>query len=515
MHGLDDQSSALIFGPFRLQPSARSLERCGAVLQIGGRALDILIVLAEHAGKVVDKRELVKRVWAGLNVDEGSLRFHISNLRKVLGDGDEGARYIVNVPGRGYCLAAQLSKSASSSRELPRSFESPSPRSLPIPLSRMIGRDVVVDQLSRDLSQHRVITIVGPGGIGKTVVAIALAHRQLAEFDAQVVFIDFGALKDAALVPTTIASSLDLTASSNDPMSDLLSALQGRRMLLVFDSCEHILDTLAPIVERIARELPDLHILATSRESLRTENERVYRLLPLDCPPVSDVVYSADVLAYPATQLFVERIGESLSEFKLSDDEAPIVVDICRRLDGIALAIELAAGRVDAYGIAGTASLLDSRFSLLWRGRRTAIPRHRTLSAALDWSYDLLTDTESVALRRLSIFAGPFTLEAALAVASYDGISEAEAVEAFSNLLAKSLIATSPSESRLRYRLLNTTRVFAAEKLAGSAESDLVARAHAIHFRDFLEEVALDQAAPSTLEIGSCTPTICAMCGPP
>ncbi|MGY4293021.1 putative ATPase [Bradyrhizobium sp. i1.4.4] len=269
-------------------------------------------------------------------------------------------------------------------------------------------------------------------------------------------------------------------------------------MLLIFDSCEHIIDELAPLAEHIVQEAPELHILATSRESFRTEGERVHRLFPLDCPPQRDGLGIAEILAYPASQLFVERIAESLGEFELSEEDAPLVAEICRRLDGIALAIELAAGRVNAYGIAGTASLLDSRFALLWRGRRTAIPRHQTLSAALAWSYDLLPAAESATLRGLSVFVGPFTMEAALAVASSQGISEPEAVEAISNLLSKSLIATSPAERRLRYRLLDTTRAFAGAKLVENGEAPRVARAHAEYFRDFLRDIALKSTGMQT-----------------
>ncbi|MFN5453534.1 ATP-binding protein [Bradyrhizobium sp.] len=320
---------------------------------------------------------------------------------------------------------------------------------------------------------------------------LAVAHRQLEAFDGQVSFVDFGAVTDARLVPGSIASALGLTVSSEDPIPGLLTFLRSRQMLLVFDSCEHLLDELAPLAERLVREAPNLHVMATSRESLRSEGERVYRLFPLDCPPQQDGLGVADILAYPASQLFVERIAESLSEFELSHDEAPLVADICRRLDGIALAIELAAGRVNAYGIAGTAELLDSRFSLLWRGRRTAIPRHQTLSAALGWSYDLLPATESAMLRGLSVFVGPFTLEAALAVASCQSIGEPEAMEAISNLLSKSLIATSPAQRRLRYRLLDTTRAFVADKLVEGGEAPRVARAHAEYFRDFLRDISL------------------------
>ncbi|RZN13370.1 transcriptional regulator [Bradyrhizobium genosp. SA-3] len=492
MPDTNDQDSAIAFGPFRLFPKSRLIEKDGAPLHLGGRALDILIFLAERAGEVVDKRELMRRVWADVNVDEGSLRFHITTLRKALGDAGEGARYVVNVPGRGYCFAAPLLRTAPF--EDRTSQPGASPHALPSPLAKMIGRDDAVEKISAELAQHRFVTIVGPGGIGKTSVALAVAHRELKPFDGRVSFVDFGALTDARLVPGTIAAALGLTVNSDDPVPGLLTFLRSQRMLLVFDSCEHMLDELAPLAERIVQEAPELHILATSRESFRTEGERVHRLFPLDCPPQRDGLGIADILAYPASQLFVERIAESLSEFELSEEDAPLVAEICRRLDGIALAIELAAGRVNAYGIAGTASLLDSRFSLLWRGRRTAIPRHQTLSAALAWSYDLLPPAESATLRGLSVFVGPFTLEAAIAVASSQGISESEAVETISNLLSKSLIATSPAERRLRYRLLDTTRAFVADKLVENGEAARAARAHAQYFRDVLRDIAVKSA---------------------
>jgi predicted ATPase len=289
----------------------------------------------------------------------------------------------------------------------------------------MVGRIESIEKIAIELSQHRFVTIVGPGGIGKTSVAVAVGHRQFEILGEQVFFVDFGALRDAKLVSSSIASALGLSVGAEDPLPGLLTSLRGRRILLIFDSCEHILDALAPLAERLSRDLPELQILATSRESFRAEGERVFRLFPLDCPPQRDGMSIAEVAAYPAAQLFIERIAATLSEFQPSEDEAPLISEICRRLDGIPLAIELAAGRVNAYGIAGTASLLNTRFSLLWRGRRTAIPRHQTLGAALGWSYDLLSTVESAVLRRLSVFAGPFTLEAALAVACHHEITEA------------------------------------------------------------------------------------------
>lgn len=491
------EDSAISFGPFRLFPKSRLLEKEGSALHVGGRALDILIFLAQRPGEVIDKRELVKRIWADVNVDEGSLRFHVAALRKVLGDTGKSARYVVNVPGRGYCFVASFAQPAVQSVVdiLP-------PRSLPAPLARMVGREEIVDKIANSLSLHRFVTVVGPGGIGKTAVAVTVGHRRAPDFGGRVFFVDFGPLRDASHVATTVASALGLTISAEDPTPALLTFLRSGPALVIFDGCEHVLDGLTPLVERIVRETPQLRVLATSRESFRSEGERIFRLFPLDCPPERDDLDVAEVLAYPAAQLFVERIAQSSGAFQLSAEEAPLVANICRRLDGIALAIELAAGRVDAYGIAGTASLLDSRFSLQWRGRRTAVPRHQTLAAALDWSYDLLPAVESATLRRLSVFAGPFAPEAAAAVAAGDGFSASETLQAIDSLVAKSLV--SPSGARtLSYRLLDTTRTYAQAKLTERGEVRQFARRHAEYFRDLFARAEADMSTPLPEWIGS------------
>jgi predicted ATPase/DNA-binding winged helix-turn-helix (wHTH) protein len=483
----DTHQQVISFGPFLLFPKARRLEKDGAPLHVGSRALDILVYLAERPGEVVNKRELLKQIWADVNVDEGSLRFHVTALRKALGSDADGARYVVNVPGRGYCLATSIART-DTSREPSTDIASPA-HSLPAP-RKMIGRAEAIEKISTELSLHRFVSIVGSGGIGKTSVAIAVGHHQLKAFEGRVFFVDFGALRNSKLVPASIASVLGLNVNAEDPLPGLLAFLRGRRILLIFDSCEHVVDTLTPLAERIIGELPELHVLSTTRESFRAERERVFRLFPLDCPPELDGQGVTDILAYPAAQLFVERVTASLGEFQLSEEEAPLVAEVCRRLDGIALALELAAGQVHAYGIAGTVSLLNSRFSLLWRGRRTAIPRHQTLGAALGWSYELLPPIESATLRRLSVFVGRFTLGAAIKIASYPEVSETETVEAIASLLSKSLIAT-PSAQPLRYRLLDTTRVFAGEKLTESGEANEAARAHAEYFRDLLREISV------------------------
>ena len=503
MNGDRSRDAAVTFGPFRLVPKARLLEKNGVAQHIGGRALDILILLVERAGEVVNKRELVDKVWSDVTVDEGSLRFHVTALRKVLGDNAADARYVLNVPGRGYSFAASVSRGDASRVETPRTVPLPSappeplPRrqTLPAQLTRIIGREETIRELLAELETHRFVSVVGPGGIGKTSVALAAGHRLLTAFEENIYFIDFSSLRDSHLVASAIANALGLTVNSDNPTPSLLDYLRNRRMLLIFDSCEHVLETLAALAESIIRKAPDLHILATSRESFRVEGEQVYRLFPLACPPQRDDLKAAEVMAFPAAQLFVERITAGLGQFQLNDADAPQVAEICTKLDGIALAIELAAGRVNAYGIGGIASQLGNRLSLSWQGRRTAVPRHQTLSAALSWSYDLLPEVEATTLRRMSVFVGPFTLDAAVAVTSDDRISEGEAVDALANLVAKSLISAPSAGQRMRYRLLDTTRAFVAGKLAESNETDVVARRHAEYVSDVLEDVAARSAS--------------------
>jgi predicted ATPase len=266
--------------------------------------------------------------------------------------------------------------------------------------------------------------------------------------------------------------------------------------LLILDSCEHVIETVATLAERIFQDAPQVHILATSRESLRVEGEHVHRLPPLGSPPDDAGLTAEQALGFPAVQLFVERAIASGRRFELSDDNAPIIGGICRKLDGMALAIELAAGGVDIYGIQETMELLNDRFKLLWEGRRTALPRHQTLSATLDWSYNLLSENERLVLSRLSVFAGVVTLEAARAVAMGNGVDEVQAVAALVSLVAKSLVSADIGAAATRYRLLDTTRVYASGKLLERGEADEVARRHAAYFLGLLEQVEGNSFTP-------------------
>jgi predicted ATPase/DNA-binding winged helix-turn-helix (wHTH) protein len=484
--GRSGSQELICFGPFRLSVTARVLERGGVPIRLGSRALDILLALIERPNQVVTKKELIARVWPDLVVDEGSLRFHISALRKALGEGRSGRRYVTNVSGRGYCFVAPISSAAGPLLPSGNSLLLPAVGLPPSP-SKMVGREEAVQRISNELATWRFVTIAGAGGIGKTTVATAVSHKMIGVFDGAVLYVDFGPLSTPALVPNMVASTVGLQGSFSDLVGALPSFLRDKRMLLVLDSCEHLIDAIAPLAERIFREAADVHILVTSREPLRVEGEHVHRLEALACPPEDARLTAAQVVRFPAVQLFLERAAAHSGRFELNDDDAQVVGSICRRLDGLALALELAAGRVGVYGILGLASLLDSSSKLLWHGRRTASPRHQTLSAMLDWSYNLLPESERLILRSLSVFVGAFSLEAAQFVAAEGALERAQVAESVASLATKSLVAVETGDGGTLCRLLDTTRSYLVTKIVDEREKNVTARRHAVYYREYLE----------------------------
>lgn len=474
------------FGPFTLIPAQRLLEKAGHPLNLGARAMQILLVLTEQPGQMVGKKALMARVWPDVTVDEGSLRFQVAALRKALGERQSSARYVTTNPGRGYCFVAPVSRThatdaPSAALGLDQAHE------LPVLLARIVGRDETVRAVSTQLLAKRFVTIAGPGGIGKTTVAVAVGHELHDAFAGAVRFVDLGPVTNPLLVPSALAATLGLLVQSADSVPGLVAFLRGKRMLVILDSCEHVIETASALAETIFRQAPDVHILTTSRELLRVDGEHVHRLAPLESPPDEAGMTAKAALAFPAVQLFVERVAAAGDWFELSDADAPSVGEICRKLDGMALAIELAAGRVGTFGVKETARRLDSQFRLMWPGRRTALPRHQTLGATLDWSYDLLPNLERLILRRLSVFVGVFTLEAALSVAAGNGVDESQVLDATASLVAKSLVTADTCGPPTRYRLLDMTRAYVFEKLAESGEVDEVARRHAHYFYTFLD----------------------------
>jgi predicted ATPase len=354
----------------------------------------------------------------------------------------------------------------------------------------MVGRIDETHEIAARLADSRFVTIVGAGGVGKTTVAIAVAHDLIETFAGAVTFIDLSALSDPALVAPTIASLLGV--STDDAVSSLIAYLRDKRMLLVLDTCEHLIEAIAALTSRIFVAALQVHLLITSRESLRVEGEHVYRLDPLACPPDDPDLTAATAQTFPAAQLFLERAAASGSRLAFSDAEAAIVAGICRKLDGVALAIELAAGRVEAYGLKRTAVLLDERLTLRWPGQRNAPPRQKTLQATLEWSYGLLTELERDVLRRLAVFVGQFTLEAALAVVTCPAIDEGPVFGAIDSLVAKSMVAARPVGAMMRYRLLEATRAYVLEiRAEETGLADLPVR-HARYCQRWLDETAAE-----------------------
>lgn len=472
-----DAGSALCFGPFRLVPRERRLERDGIVVQLGSRALDILIALAERPGEVLGKDALMTRAWPDLTVDESNLRFHIAGLRKALEDGVGEQRYIVNVPGRGYCLAAQT---RAESAVAPQPFAPPPrPRGLPPSLDRMVGRDAAVREVADLVARHRFATILGSGGMGKTTLAIATAHRLLDDGHNDVRFLDLSALIDPTLVASALATALGVAAQSGDPTPEVIGNLRDRRILLVLDGCEHLVDGVATLAETIYLEAPRTSLLVTSRERLKVEGEHVFILPELEQPPPAEGLTAEEVLRFPAARLLAERAAAAGYSAAITSADAAVMAEICRTLDGVPLALELVAGRVADYGWPETAALLHGRLRLLWTGRRTAPARHQTLNAALDWSCERLTEAQRAVFRRVSIFADGFCLQDAEAVAAGDGIDTADVATAVQALVEKSLLAVSRGDGACRYRMLDTTRAYGRERLAEAGEPAEISRRHA------------------------------------
>ncbi|KGU85979.1 AAA family ATPase [Pseudomonas mediterranea] len=455
-----DTEMAVGFGPFAFYRQQRLVTRNGEPLTLGGRALDVLQVLVDHAGSFISKQALIAEVWPDSVVEDINLRVHIAALRRAFGEGRDGCRYILNDPRRGYCFAAPL---ASSIREK---------HNLPARLSPVIGRDKVLGRLLAEVPRQRLTTVTGPGGVGKSTVVLRVAELLLEHFDDGAWFVDLAATTEPCQVRARIACTLGLEPDT------LNEQLERRRMLLVLDGCERQLEACRELALALRASTAGVSLLLSSREPLSLTDEHIVQLPGLTV--ASPLEPEQQLLACPAVQLLKERVGARQQGFKPSDRDLVAMAQICQRLDGLPLALELAAAQVSALGVAGVLEQLEFGLSLLSFGRRTAVPRHRSLEALLDWSFERLSAPEQRVFQRLAVFDRPFTAKAAIAVISCPELGVGQLPWLLSRLANQSLLRVEECASGVRFHWLNTTRAYAEEKLRRSGQWHLYHRRYVL-----------------------------------
>lgn len=500
-----DQRPIYMARNWEIDLARRELRTQGTAVPLGSRAFEILELLVQSAGDLVSKGALIHRVWQGAVAEENTLQFHVSAIRKALGPDRE---MLKTVSGRGYQLVGGWAVRAPASPEMPLpgapgpDLAPPIQSNLPSTASELIGRSAALQHLQDLLAAYRVVTLTGPGGIGKSKLALELARRLLPGFDGDVWWVELVSLSDPGLVPSTVAGALGLRFGGDDISPEAVArAIGGRRRLLVLDNCEHLVDAVARLTEALVSQCPQTSVLTTSREALRIEGEYVYRVPTLHVPSLSER-NSGNILGYSAVELFIARMQALDQDFAPGEASLVTIAAICRRLDGIPLAIEFAAARAATLGVQEVASRLDDRFGLLTCGHRTALPRHQTLRATLDLSYQLLPEPERRLLRKLAVFPAGFTIEAATAVTSEASGTPLTVLDGVASLVAKSLVTFDGATHDARWRLLETTRAYALEKLAESGEAEQTARRHAVFFRDLLEaSPALGQPEASAEDV--------------
>lgn len=464
-----DIEPAVGFGPFTFFRQQRLVTCDGKPLALGGRALDILQMLVAHAGTFVSKQALIERVWPDSVVEDINLRVHIAALRRAFGDGRDGCRYILNHPRQGYCFVASVVPVASET-----SVERPERHNLPARLSPVIGREKVLGQLLGQVPRQALTTVTGPGGVGKTTVLVRVAELLLEHFDDGAWFVDLSAISDPSQVAVQIAHTLGLECG---PLSPQLTPC---RMLLVLDGCEHVLDACRILALALRASAPGVALLLSSREPLNLNDERVVPLSGLTVASPLDAEHQ--IAACPAVQLLIDRVGAQQQGFKPNDRDLVVMAQICQHLDGLPLALELAAAQVGALGMAGVLEQLTHGLSLLSHGRRTAPARHRSLEASLDWSFQRLSASEQAAFQRLAVFDAPFSLKAAMAVIGCVELSTEQLPGLLARLVSQSLVMMEQRSEGERYHLLHTTRAYVREKLRRTGQW------HLFHRRYVLQE---------------------------
>jgi predicted ATPase/DNA-binding winged helix-turn-helix (wHTH) protein len=479
----------LAFGPFVLRRAAMQLLETGKAVNIGSRAFDLLTLLAERAGQVVSKADLIAHAWPNTIVEEVNLRVHIAALRKALGDGQHGMRYIASVAGRGYAFVTPVTSIAfvPVTRELPRLRR----HNLPATLTRLLGRESQAQRVEALLQGRRFVSIVGPAGIGKTSLALCVGNRVVDRFAQGVWLVELANLRDTQDLVPAVAESVGFSLPAENAAPQLGTYLRPRSTLLILDNCEHMGTAVAELAVLLLKSAPGLHLLLTSREQIRAEGEWMLRLPPLELPPLDLPTSLTQSLESPAVQLFVERAIASQDSFELTSANVDQVVALCRRLDGLPVAIELAAARIDAYGVAGTLKLIEDHSFSQGGDPGALLPRHQAMSALLDWDYNLLTISEQAVFARLAVFRGGFLADWAFAIAATDADDRENRAlfDTVASLTAKSLLMAHAGGEEVEFRMLQTTRDYAYGKLQGTDGERDARRRHAQLLRDFFDGI--------------------------
>jgi predicted ATPase/DNA-binding winged helix-turn-helix (wHTH) protein len=484
------------FGTYRLVRQPNRLLQGDEPIPLAQRALMVLTVLVEHAGEIVSRDELFDAVWRDRVVEPGNLDVQLSLLRRLL-----GRELIQTVPGRGYRIAVSVTVGGAP-LAAPRSHaagraDPPERTNLPNYLTPLIGREGELADLAERLMQQRLVTIAGPGGVGKTRLAIAVGRQGYENFPDGVWLIDLAPLTDPALIASAAATVLGVPLRSPQaPIEAIVAAIATKRLLLIFDNCEYLVAAAAELIQTLLHRVRGAAVLVTSQEVLRLADETIYRLDPLALPPeTSDSTLQVEEIAgYGAIALFVARAQAADRRFRLDAGNAVLVAAICRDLEGVPLALEMAAGRSALLGVKSLHQHLGERLALLAARSSTGETRHRTLLAMVEWSHGLLDAADQQVFRRLARFRGGFSLDAAIAVAGADAADPWTTVEALQRLIDKSLLTVDPGASP-RYRLLETLRLFAAQELRASGESDAIAERHARYFIEFFDGADLAREA--------------------
>ena len=464
------------FGSFELWPQRRRLLKDGARLSVGARAFDVLSTLVEERGRIVTKGELLDAAWPGVVVEENNLPVQIGQLRRLL-----GRDTIATIPGRRYRFTAAVVNDSRADPATTPTTVSPPPRgrpathlltNLPAEPPLLFGRQPAIETVRSLVSAHRLVSVVGAGGIGKSCLMQAVAHSLIGRWPDGEWTVELAGLADARRVPHAVAQALALALKGEAPADELVAAIAQRSLLLVLDNCEHLLDPVAALAQAILQRAPNVTIVTTTQEPLHLPSEQQFRVMPLDTPPLSSTSNARD---YGAVAMFENRLRSAARHFAITDASLAIVADICRRLDGLPLAIGLAAARAATLGLCPVRDNLDARLRLLTGGGRSSLPRHQTLRAALEWSYNLLQPDEQAVLRRLGVCAGGFTVEVAKSVAGDAGVEPWSVLDHLASLVDKSLVMVE-GQHAVRYRLLESARAFALEQLEDSERAQARSR---------------------------------------